>query len=115
MHGPNVHRMTLREPWQRKPCGDCIEFQRAFHRPTNLNAQERVFVAVRAASADGTVKVNGKTLGELTIGMDGAFEVTELLEPRNHISISMPAATNTADLPFAETAIEIRQRNDEAL
>jgi hypothetical protein len=105
----DTHRMKLREPWQREACGEAIEFRRAFNRPTNLEAHERVFVTIRGATASGSVSVNSRTLGKISAGSDAAFDVTDLLADRNHLVIATPSATDATCLPFAQTAIEIRR------
>jgi len=105
---PHTHRMKLREPWLRKVCGETLEFRRAFHRPTNLDVNERVYVAIVQSTIAATVTLGGQPLGELLQGADAAFDVTELLEERNRLAIVVGEAVDQEALPFAEVAIEIR-------
>ena len=104
----NVHRMKLREPWQRVVCGETLEFQRAFHRPTNLDANERVFVSIQQPTVAAMVTLGQQPLGELWPGKDAAFDVTERLEDRNHLAVVVREITDDAPLPFSEAVIEIR-------
>ena len=104
----NVHRMRLREPWLRVVCGETLEFQRAFHRPTNLDANERVFVVIQQPTVAAMVTLGQQLLGELLPGSDAAFDVTERLEDRNRLAVVVKDTTDESALPFLEVAIEIR-------
>ncbi|MCG8585686.1 MAG: hypothetical protein MI757_13345 [Pirellulales bacterium] len=100
--------MKLREPWQRETRDDCVEFRRAFNRPSNLEPHERVYVSIRSPKETGRVAVNGAALGEMSTESEAAFDVTRILEDHNHLVITLAATTDTTALPFDETAIEIR-------
>ncbi len=104
---PRESHRRHREPWQRVVQGETLEFQRAFHRPTNLDANQRVYVAIQQPTVAAMVTLGQQLLGELRPGCDAVFDVTDRLEERNHLAVVVSGTTDDA-LPFAEVAIEIR-------
>jgi hypothetical protein len=62
---------------------------RHFGKPTNLSAEERVWLVIEAVTGSGEVRLNGSALG--IVSADGAFarDITDLLEPRNRLEIEL--------------------------
>ncbi len=76
-------------------CGQA-RHQRFFHRPTGIDAGERVWLVCDGALDSAIVTLNGRQLGEFTGPAAGArFDVTQQLAPRNELLI---------DVTFAVTA-----------
>lgn len=75
-----VHRIRLRGFWEVTPLPDGrVRHVRRFGRPRTLDTDESLWVVCDAA----TVTVNGHSVEP----RDGAFNVTELLQPRNDLAI----------------------------
>lgn len=145
----SVHRIRLKGPWQFEWIGDApaasgsdwqhsgrvkmpaewsaifgpaagtVRFRRRFHRPTNLDDDERVWIVFDALGGTGTVLVNGAKLGELvTSATPQRFDMTAELQPSSELIVELtysPAEpqSNAGGL-FAPVAIEIEQAAREA-
>jgi hypothetical protein len=95
----DIHRIRLRDPWERKPLPDGrTRFTRRFGRPTNLGAASvRLILEGRTTPAE--IWLNGERLGELD--GDGAFEVTGRLAERNEMEVRTPGEVG-------DVALEVR-------
>jgi hypothetical protein len=84
--------------------GGLVRFTRRFGAPARLDAHERVWLVVDGVTDDVCVSLNA-----IELGKGCAFEVTDVLCPRNEVTLT---ATPPADVdrPFPETAMEIRCR-----
>ncbi len=61
-----------------------VRFRRRFHRPTNLAADERVWIAFAAVGGVGTVAVNGATIGSVVCSPEPQrFDATDVRSPRH--------------------------------
>ncbi|NLS96811.1 MAG: hypothetical protein GXX96_32145 [Planctomycetaceae bacterium] len=85
-----VHTIRLRAPWNRRREDDRDLWQRAFGRPTNLSEDETVRLVLHCESAGTLVVLNDVVLGTAGSGNErDAFDVTERLEVRNKLTLSM--------------------------
>ena len=67
-----------------------VVFRRRFHRPTNLDPNERVLLVFEGVGGIARVELNGQALGTATDRETRtAFEITELLQPGNEISVDI--------------------------
>ena len=80
-----VHTIRLRAPWKLEREGDRHVWRRVFGRPTNLSEQETVRLVLRSKSAHAIAILNGEVLGNAP----AVYEVTDALEVRNKISLSV--------------------------
>lgn len=116
----SVHRINLRGPWDYEwltPADDSLpgtfskagtvsmpqdwqtlfggasghaRFQRKFHRPTNLEPHERVFIVMTASRGSGTIRLNETLIGEFEAdGTELSFEVTNALDRFNVLTIEL--------------------------
>ena len=142
----SVHRINLRGPWDyawQEPnaghhsvafaisgtvsmpqewrslfgdVGGCARFQRKFHRPTNLEPHERVFIVLTEARGTGSVKLNETPLGEFTANAtEHKFDVTKALEPFNVLTVELTHCPSEAPDQsgglYGVVAIEIRNES----
>lgn len=89
-----------------------VRFRRRFHRPTNLDPDERVWLAFAAVGGTGEVTVNGFVLGTLeTSRVPQLFEVTTLLKGDDELLVDLefvgPPATTTLGGLFAPVQLEM--------
>lgn len=98
------HRIRIRGPWQyqledgsegsMKIPGlwqgeaTAVRFLRRFNWLAELEPQERVLLVFTGYGGTGLLEVNGTKLGELS-GGPAEFDVTNLLQPRNDIALSL--------------------------
>jgi beta-galactosidase/beta-glucuronidase len=67
-----------------------VRYTRRFHRPTGLDAGERVFLVIERVNATGTAQLNGQRLGDVSrVGGPFRFEVTRQLQPSNLLTIDV--------------------------
>ncbi|HEV3203198.1 MAG TPA: hypothetical protein VGY77_02390 [Gemmataceae bacterium] len=102
------HRIRLRGPWESEPRVGTVRYLRHFGRPGRIDADERIWLTITVAGATAEVKLNDQYLGR----HEGAnqpfeYEVTELLHPRNHLSVEVTAPNSNAE-SWGEVALEIR-------
>lgn len=137
------HRMHLKGPWQYEwlgpsdalppdvePAGrlkmpaewrtsfgsaaGTARFRRRFNRPTNLDADERVFVVLDGVGGTGEARLDDRRLGTVD-GAQGsaAFDVTDLLKPANELVVELefdPAVDESVRGGlWGPVAIEIRR------
>ena len=133
-----AHRMHLKGPWEIEiPAGSnpvaiprrvklpaswqelfgdfrgSLRFCRRFHKPTNLDEHERVWLVFDGLGGLGRIHVNDHALG--TIGPaipTGEFDITQLLQFTNclHVDVEFiePAASASPGGLWAPVALEIR-------
>ncbi|MBX3412842.1 MAG: hypothetical protein KF708_09155 [Pirellulales bacterium] len=81
-----------------------VRYTRSFHRPTNLDPHESVWLVIEGADAAVAVSLNGEPLGEFA-GYALTFErdVTNLLAPNNQLQVDV-------ELPVLTPAYERAMR-----
>jgi hypothetical protein len=98
-----VHRIRLRGFWEATALADGRErYRRSFGRPRTLDPDERAWLVCDRVPGPATVAVNGTQVGSVEAVGLFAFDVTELLRPRNEVVIE------TTGEP-SEVAMEIRR------
>ncbi|MBW3539320.1 MAG: hypothetical protein KY476_03550 [Planctomycetes bacterium] len=112
---PTSGRVKLPASWHELfgPVTGTVRFTRWFHCPTNLSADERVFVVLEGVGGRAVAAINDQPLGELAnAAAAGEFDVTDRLAPRNRLCIVLTLASDApADTdPWASVALEIRNR-----
>lgn len=91
-----------------------VRFQRRFHRPTNLDSWEQVFIVFDGVGGEGAVSVNGMSVGQISTRAESQdFEVTSLLKDGNVLQVDLEhLGADDESAPgglWAAVAIEIRQ------
>ena len=130
-----MHRMHLKGPWEFEPlAGDHppaagrvklpqswedawgefrgeIRYRRRFHRPTNLDPHERVWIVFDGVGGSARVAVNTHALGNIApgSGLPERFEITLLLQSNNElvVDVSFGADASGPGGLWAPVAIEI--------
>lgn len=109
-----VHRINLKGPWEYEAAGGSprgrvtmpadwqslfdaavtrASFRRTFHKPSNLDPNERVFLVLDAVGGTGTIALNGKPAGELTDSdRPQRFDVTDALQPFSELVVDLSVA-----------------------
>jgi hypothetical protein len=103
---PSMHTIHLRDPWQRQPAeSGCTRWTRAFHRPTGISEQEKVWLVI----SDSTVQVwlGDQLLTASDPGQGGRYDITTLLENHNRLAIEVLEATDQRSF---EVCLEICER-----
>jgi len=91
-----------------------VQFQRYFHRPTNLDAHERVYVVIEEICSSANLKLNDQPIGSISTGQAIAeFDITQQLAVRNTLQLtfndSFPTGhSEPGTLIWEVVAIEIR-------
>jgi hypothetical protein len=93
------HIIRLRGPWEEQPLeGGRVCLVRRFHRPTGLEAGDRVWLVIGEVSAPAEVTLGGKLLGRIAQAQPPApqtstarFDITAELAPLNVLEIRLPA------------------------
>lgn len=119
---PNIRgTTTLPQSWQSVfgSASGRATFSRRFHRPTNLEPHERVFLVLTAVRGAGQATLNGIALGEFTSdGGSVEFDITDLLLAFNLLSIDLAFTPDSAaEQPgglFEPVVLEIRSNPDHA-
>ena len=97
-------------------------FRRRFHKPTNLEAHERVYIVLEEIKGRVQISINDSVLGTADNPQETIdYEITEYLEPFNELSVEIefdPAATSrkedsTPVILWECVAIEIRTQTDD--
>jgi len=105
-----MHVIRLRQPWQRQDLPGKVCWRRAFHRPTGLDAGERVWLVVDRPLSGATVRLNGQPLGDVEQGTVGRLDVTDLLADRNALEIDVAlAAPDEAGELAGDVRLEIEE------
>lgn len=91
------------------------QFRRPFHRPTNLDSHEQVFIVLTEVRGDGTIFLNDIDVGMIHgIGRPVEFEVTSLLKSFNQLMINLHFdPVSSAGAPgglFGAVALDIRSQ-----
>lgn len=92
-------------------------FRRRFHKPTNLDPEEKVYIVCSQLRGRARINVNETVLGTC----DGYqemidFEITPLLKDANELAIEIEYSIEEAsqhNLLWEWVAIDIRSENDE--
>lgn len=91
-----------------------VRFVRAFHCPTNLDRDERVFLIFSAVGGDGEVRLDGHPFGRLTTSdTPQAIDITDRLRPDMQLAIDLEFVTAGESPPgglWGPVALEIRRR-----
>ena len=95
------------------PVAGTATFRRGFHRPSNLEPHERVWLICTGVRGRGTVSLNDEQLSEFDAdGEAVACEVTSRLEPFNVVSIRLSVGAVEEHHPpgglFEPVVLEIR-------
>ena len=88
---PAAARVTMPADWS-ATCGadflGRVRYRRTFHRPTDLDSGERVFLVVEPARSSACVTLKGALVGVVYSGEPaGRFEITDRLEEDNRLEI----------------------------
>jgi hypothetical protein len=109
-------RVTMPAPW-REIHGDRrgrARFRRKFHRPTNLDPDERLFLVFEGVRGRAVVDLDDRRLGEIAGGSPSVeFEVTRLVRPNSELvlDVEYDPALDEATPPttlWRTVALEIR-------
>lgn len=78
-----------------------VLFNRHFHKPTNLDANESVYIVLTGFGGTGKASVNDEPLGAFTDQDDhesrAEFEVTRLLKPSNQLALEIEYDPSSQD------------------
>ena len=67
-----------------------VRYRRTFHRPTNVDPRQRVWLVVEPPRSCGMVRLNGEFLGYARFGAPaGRFDVAHLLTTTNSLEIEV--------------------------
>jgi hypothetical protein len=129
------HRIRLRGPWECEPLARAdggplpppgrmtmpccwvdgglpgfvgrVRFRRRFGYPGRIDTHERVWLTFAGARAVAEVWLNGQLLGRHEGPGPFEFEVTNLLRPRNELTVEVEASDLCGGL-WGEVALEVR-------
>jgi hypothetical protein len=101
----SVHRIRLRDPWQRELLGDHVLWRRHFGKPRGLTAAEQVWLVLEGFPADVRVVLNGR---QLSFSGDSQFDVTYLLGDRNQVELQISIDHRAPDRLPGLVVVEIR-------
>jgi hypothetical protein len=105
------HPIHLRGAWDSEVGGEgasphgCIRYRRTFHRPSNLDPHERLWLVWEGAAAGGQMACNGQILGPLA-GTRTAYEITPLLATQNQVAIEFESSS----APLGDVRLEVREQ-----
>lgn len=90
-----------------------VRMSRVFHAPTNVDADETVFVVLTGVCGEGTVCLNGRQIGQFTAEQSSwKFAIPFELPFQNELSITVtypqPSAAQTPVGVYDVVALEIR-------
>jgi hypothetical protein len=89
---PGEHRVHMPTTWQ-SLFGDTAgtaRFRRRFHRPTNLDPDERVFLVFDGIGGRAEIRLNGRQFSSIdAAACPAGFDVTALLAPRNELTVDV--------------------------
>ena len=96
-----MHTIRLRGPWEVAPLADspgttrCI---RRFHKPTGLDAGERVWLVIEELPGQARVSLNAAPIAEVDRNSTRRLDITPLLRPHNELAIDVacPADSDLA-------------------
>ena len=102
-----MHVIRLREPWERESLDEGqLRLTRRFHRPTGLDSESRVWLAVDHAAGQAQVTLNDRGLGEIA-SYPARLEVTQFLLPLNLLAITLRAPSPDIDEILGAVRLEI--------
>lgn len=111
---PQARRMTLPCRWDAGGLLDFagrVRYTRRFGMPTNLSAEESVWLVFEGVEGSANVSLNGTALG--SHGHDEepfGFEVTPLLKARNELQVDVESRSSSGGI-WGEVVLEIRSRD----
>lgn len=116
MDAPAATAGTIKMPcdWESifGPRAGRATFSRRFHRPTNLDPHEKVFIVLTGVGGAGRLSLNGLAMGEFDGKAKSAeVEVTDNLESFNQLEVTVDFAPDDTSLGglYDAVALEIRQ------
>ena len=89
----------------------CVAFSRRFHRPTNLDPHEQVWIVLTGVGGDARVSLNGEELAQFRDGEAAEVDVTSRLQRFNELSIQISYQPQDASRPgglYEPVVLEIR-------
>jgi hypothetical protein len=94
-----------------------VRFRRRFHPPTNVEADDRLFIVLDGIGGEGIVWLNGRFLGKTSAqGSSTSLKVTGKLRANNELEIDLEYADFSGDPGlgglFAPVVLEIRSPPD---
>lgn len=111
---PSPSTVRLPATWQELfgPFRGRIRFRRRFHRPTNLEPQDRVYIAFDGIGGAAAVSTNGRLLGTIdSPGGAAQFDITDVLTNENELQVDLefgaPSGISDPGGLFAPIAVEI--------
>jgi hypothetical protein len=114
-----MHTIRLREPWLKQALQDgSIQLTRVFHRPTGLDASNRVCLHIEDIVGGGQVTLNNRLIGHIHPQQNAAapgdaiccparFDITSNLQPTNLLSIQLPPLAKESTAPLGPVSLEI--------
>jgi hypothetical protein len=100
------HRIRLRGPWESTSHADGrAVHRRPFGKPTNLAANERIWLVIEGASPGAAVRLNGQALGSAGHG-EFATDITAGLAARNVLEVELTRAGESV----GDVRLEIREQ-----
>jgi len=117
--GATSKRVTMPADWTSifGPTAGRARFVRKFHKPTNLDAEERVFVVFEGVGGEGSVLLNDSDIGRIESSTTAQrFEVTRLLQRFNRLTVELscnPAEHESRGGLYAPVALEISSDGEE--
>lgn len=111
---PETRTVTMPQSW-RMLFGSqtgTVRFRRAFHRPTNLDPHETVWIVLTQVGGTGQLWLNDQPCGTFdpATASPPRFEITPHLKPRNHLTVEVtfdPGSTNADGGLYGAVALEI--------
>lgn len=107
---PKKGRMNLPGRWRDGGLPDFagrVRFMRCFGYPGRIDHDEQVWLTFEGIAGTSQIRLNGQPLGEVVTVAPAAFEITELLLPRNELVVDVESATPDGGI-WGEVALEIR-------
>jgi hypothetical protein len=102
-----AHRIRLRRPWLCQVHAGRALWTRRFGRPTNLPADERVWLLLKGFPPDTSARLNGRPIPSC------ACDVTDLLQARNALILEtippVVAGVEPLEDPPGRVVLEFRQ------
>jgi hypothetical protein len=104
-----LHRMTLRAPWQCSRTDATSTFQRGFGRPRQLSTGEALYLEIGPLSAACTVECNNISLGVVPVGEVQLFPLPCDLPARNLLALHLNTTSSITASDTPPVAIVVCQ------
>jgi hypothetical protein len=108
---PSSHRVTLPCRWSATGLAAFegrVRFRRSFGYPGRIDEYERVWLTLTGVDPRATIVLNQHRLEQTRASRAGLeFDVTNLLQSRNELSIEMQRGAESSDI-WREVALEVR-------